>query len=335
VISWKRYVDAVENIYVAQSAALKYSAEPSVGLDVLKPNQDPNDLAKLLSVLETSISRPDEYFRPDASVEFSYNRQVLEFKSPFATTAENDAVRARLMEARGGERAVVLLHHWNADAEAYRTLALLIAASGISCLRLSLPYHHHRQTPGVGFARELVCENLGLTIRSHRQAVVECRLCLTWLERQGFRRLGIVGVSVGSSIASIVAALDSRVSAAALILMADDFAEVVWTGSATTHVKASLLRRFTFEEVQAAWAIVSPATYAKRLSERLDHVLIISGRRDMVFVPASTRRYVERLSASGLSPKWVQLGCGHYTLRLFPYSAITAARTITFLRGAL
>ncbi|MGY2932042.1 hypothetical protein ACVWZ6_001644 [Bradyrhizobium sp. GM6.1] len=171
------------------------------------------------------------------------------------------------------------------------------------CLQLSLPYHHERKTPGVGFARELVCENLGLTIRSNRQAILDARTCLAWLEWQGFRRLGIIGVSVGSSISSIVAALDSRVSAAVLILMADDFAEVVWTGSATAHVKSSLERRFAFEEVQAAWAVISPATYAQRLSRRLNHALIISGRHDAVFIPQSTRRYVDRLSTHVAAPR--------------------------------
>ncbi|WP_428841314.1 alpha/beta hydrolase family protein [Bradyrhizobium barranii] len=252
-----------------------------------------------------------------------------------ASGAANDVARARLYEARHRERAVILLHHWNAEAEAYHAFARLLAASGIACLRLSLPYHHERKTPGVGFARELVCENLGLTIRSNRQAILDARTCLAWLERQGFRRLGIIGVSVGSSIGSIVAALDSRVSAAVLILMADDFAEVVWTGSATAHVRSSLERRFAFEEVQAAWAVINPATYAQRLSRRLNHALIISGRRDAVFIPQSTRRYVDRLSTHGLTPAWIRFGCGHYTLRLFPYSVLTVMNTISFLRRQL
>src|SRR5262249_34174124 len=162
----------------------------------------------------------------------------------------------------------------------------------VTCLQLSLPYHDERRTPGIGFARELVSENLGRTIRSNRQAVSDARAALGWLEAQGYERLGIVGMSIGSSVGSLVAAFDARVRAAVLLLMADDFAEVVWTGSATRHVRESLQRRFTFEEVRAAWSIISPATHAQRLSERLDRLLIVAGAIDTVFVPASTQRYV-------------------------------------------
>jgi len=131
-------------------------------------------------------------------------------------------------------------------------------------VQLSLPYHDERQTVGVGFARELACENLGLTLRSNRQAVLDARACLTWLEQEGYGRIGIVGMSIGASIASIVTAVDARVRAATFLLMADDFAEVVWTGSATRHVRASLERAFTREEVRSAWSIISPARHAAR-----------------------------------------------------------------------
>jgi hypothetical protein len=63
-----------------------------------------------------------------------------------------------------------------------------------------------------------------------------------------------------SSIGSIAAALDPRVRSVVLLLMADDFTDVVWTGRATQNVKSSLARRFSLEEVRSAWSIISPAT---------------------------------------------------------------------------
>src|SRR5262249_29603003 len=151
---------------------------------------------------------------------------------------------ATLFEARNANSAVILLPHWNAPRVAYQTFAKMLSRFGITCLQLSMPYHDERQTPDTGFARELVCENLGLTIQTNRQAVIEARASLSWLEQRGYKRLGVIGVSIGSSIGSIVAALDSRVRTVVLLLMADDFAEVVWTGSATRHIKSSLARRF-------------------------------------------------------------------------------------------
>ena len=214
---------------------------------------------------------------------------MLTFDSPSAGDGPNSIARAQIHDCGRRRRAVVLLPYWNAPREACRPLAALLARCGVTCVQLSLPYHDERRTPGTAFARELACENLGLTIRANRQAVIDARACLTWLEQEGYQRIGIVGVSIGASIASIVAALDARVRAAALLLMADDFADVVWTGSATRHVRQSLERAFTREDVRAAWSIISPARHAARLSARQTPVLIVSGELDTVFLPSSPR----------------------------------------------
>jgi hypothetical protein len=117
--------------------------------------------------------------------------------------------------------------------------------------------------------------------------------------------------------------------------MADDFADAVWTGSATRHVRRSLERRFTRDEVRSAWSIISPASHAARLSARLDRLLIVSGARDTVFLPELTRDYVERLRSLGLHPTWIQYGCGHYTLGLPFYAARCFLRTLAHLRACL
>jgi pimeloyl-ACP methyl ester carboxylesterase len=260
---------------------------------------------------------------------------MLVFDSPSNRDGPNSVARAQVYESGRRRRAIVLLPYWNAPRESGRPFGALLARCGVTCVQLSLPFHDERRTAGVGFARELACENLGLTIASNRQAVLDARACLTWLEQEGYRRIGIVGVSIGASIASIVAAIDARVRAAALLLMADDFADAVWTGSATSHVRQSLERVFTRDDVRAAWSIISPASYAARLSARLDRLLIVSGELDTVFLPQLTRAYVERLRALGLSPTWIRYGCGHYTLALPPYAAGAFMHTLMHLRAGL
>src|SRR5437763_2959518 len=133
---------------------------------------------------------------------------MLIFYSPSAGDGPNSVARAQIYDCGRRDRAVLLLPYWNAPREACRPFGALLARCGMTCLQLSLPYHDERGTIGVGFARELACENLGLTVQSNRQAIRDARACLTWLEQEGYRRIGIVGVSLGASIASIVAALD-------------------------------------------------------------------------------------------------------------------------------
>jgi hypothetical protein len=335
VLAWQSYLRERESRLAAAGGPVKFAGDASVGLEYLDSAGAAEEWPQLLAHVGTALRDADAYFSSSERPSFRRQGSMLAFDSPSGGDGPNSIARAQIYESGRRRRAIVLLPYWNAPREACRPFGTLLARCGVTCIQLSLPYHDERQTIGVGFARELACENLALTIRSNRQAVLDARACLTWLEQEGYQRIGIVGASIGASIASIVAAVDARVRAAALLLMADDFADVVWTGSATRHVRLSLERRFTRDDVRAAWSIISPASHAARLSARLGRLLIVSGKLDTVFLPEFTRNYVERLRRLGLRPTWIRYDCGHYTLGL-PYYAIRCfMRTLFHLRACL
>ncbi|HWX92961.1 MAG TPA: hypothetical protein VNY29_10035, partial [Terriglobales bacterium] len=117
----------------------------------------------------------------------------LRFTSPVHTLySENNLVNARWFRARG-RRAVVLLPHWNSDAIAYTGLCRVLNLLGIAVLRLSMPYHDIRMPADTRRADYAVSANIGRTLDACRQAVVDVRCCLDWLEQQGYSRLGILG----------------------------------------------------------------------------------------------------------------------------------------------
>jgi len=335
VLGWRSYVRERERRLAAEGASLKLAGTASVGFEHLDPAGAADDLSGLLAYVSAALGDADAFFAGGERPSFRRQGAMLTFDSPSAGDGPNSIARAQVHDCGRRRRAVVLLPYWNAPREACRPLAALLARCGVTCVQLSLPYHDERRTPGTAFARELACENLGLTIRANRQAVIDARACLTWLEQEGYQRIGIVGVSIGASIASIVAALDARVRAAALLLMADDFADVVWTGSATRHVRQSLERAFTREEVRAAWSIISPARHAARLGARHTPVLIVSGALDTVFLPELTYAYVERLRRLGSDPTWIRYECGHYSLGLPLYASRSFIRTLAHLRACL
>jgi hypothetical protein len=335
VLGWQSFVRSRERRLAAAGGPVKFAGEASVGLEFLDSGSAAEDLPRLLAGVRTALGEAEAYFTSSKPPSFRRQGSMLAFDSPSGGDGPNSLARAQIYEASSRRRAVVLLPYWNASRQDCKPFGTLLARCGVTCVQLSLPYHDERQTPGVGFARELACENLGLTIRANRQAVLDARACLAWLEQEGYQRIGIVGVSIGASIASIVAAVDDHVRAAALLLMADDFAKVVWTGSATRHVRLSLERRFSRDEVRSAWSIISPASHAARLSARLDRLLIVSGELDTVFLPELTRAYVERLRSLGLCPAWIRYGCGHYTLALPFYAAPCFVRTLAHLRASL
>jgi pimeloyl-ACP methyl ester carboxylesterase len=147
--------------------------------------------------------------------------------------------------------------------------------------------------------------------------------------------IGLVGFSLGSSIASIVAAHDARVAALALVLMADDLAEVIWTGSATAHLRGVLEERCTLAGLKSAWSVISPNSYAALLATRLDRVKIFAARLDSVFRPELTTRYVDRLTELGVRVDLDRVACGHYSLALFPFNLWCLLRLQRYLWHSL
>jgi pimeloyl-ACP methyl ester carboxylesterase len=277
------------------------------------------------------------YFEPgDSAANYERRENGLSFDSPIPTeTPANGRVVCRLFEAATRERAVVLIPHWNADLAGYDRFARFLRRAGITALVMSLPYHDRQCVTGQRLATYMVSSNLGRTIRSCRQAVLEARLAIAWLERRGSHRIGVVGISLGSSIASIAAAHDPRVTAAALILTAGQFGEVVWTGRATRHIRLALEGRVSLAELNEVWSVISPISYVPRLAERRTPVLVLSARADEVFLPYLTEQFIASLREWGVPLRRKICSCGHYTTGTLPFSAIVLHSTIRFLREYL
>jgi pimeloyl-ACP methyl ester carboxylesterase len=265
-----------------------------------------------------------------------YDGHSLVFTSPIATeTPANDRVICCVFEGNETTRAVVVVPHWNAPVSAYDMLAKVLRWAGIAVVVMSLPYHAGRRPESLRLASPMVSPNLGRTIRSCRQAVLEARLVLGWLERRGFRRIGIIGASLGSSIASIVAAHDARVHTVALLLTTGHFGEAVWTGRATRHIRQAFEERLTVTQLNDIWSVISPISYVNQLGDRNVPILVVSGRDDAVFQPKLTARFIDALKDRGITPRWRVLPCGHYTLGTFPFSLAAMGSVLRFLRDTL
>jgi len=142
----------------------------------------------------------------------------LRFTSPVGTPyPENDTVNARWYEAAGNRKqevgsregkgndrgrpkqAMIVMPQWNADAFSHNVLCEMFNRFGISCLRLSKPYHDVRRPAELERSDYAVSANVGRTIAACRQAVVDIRSCVDWLESQGYEQIGVLGTSLGSA----------------------------------------------------------------------------------------------------------------------------------------
>src|SRR5882724_6880766 len=144
--------------------------------------------------------------------------QYLRFTSPERTPyPENDLVNARWFPAAAHKdptrpkQAIVVLPQWNADAFSHNALCSIFNRMGISALRLSKPYHDIRRPTELERSDYAVSANIGRTLSACRQAVVDIRCCLDWLESQGYEQFGILGTSLGSCYAFIASAHDARI----------------------------------------------------------------------------------------------------------------------------
>ena len=116
-------------------------------------------------------------------------------------------------------------------------LCRLLNRFGLSALRLTLPYHDARRPPELNRADYIVSANIGRTVQACRQAVMDARRAIAWLAKQGYDRIGILGTSLGSCLSLLTAAHEPRVRAQALNHISPYFADVVWRGLSTTHVR--------------------------------------------------------------------------------------------------
>ena len=268
--------------------------------------------------------------------------KFLRFTSPVRTPyPENDQVNARWYPApdermRGKPRqAMIVMPQWNADAFSHNILCSLFNRFGISALRLSKPFHDIRRPAEIERSDYAVSANVGRTITAGRQAVVDVRCCLDWLEAQGYEQFGILGTSLGSCYAFIASAHDARLRVNAFNHASMAFGDVVWTGQSTRHIRAGFTQAgLTQERLYRLWSGISPFSYMERFAEHAKKVLTIHARYDLTFLPKYSEQVIENFRARGVDFVSRVLPCGHYTTGEFPYKLIDGWYIGSFVYGA-
>lgn len=261
--------------------------------------------------------------------------RFLRFTSPERTPyPENDLVNARWYPAPGHRdrgrprQAIVILPQWNADAFSHNALASIFNRLGISALRLSKPYHDIRRPSELARSDYAVSANIGRTISACRQAVVDIRCCIDWLESQGYEHFGVLGTSLGSCYAFLATVHDRRIRVNAFNHASTSFGDVVWAGQSTRHIRGGLEEAgLTQERLREVWAAISPASHYTRIvgpefAGCDKKVLVVYAEYDLTFPREYSRQVVEAFDGIGLNYELRVLPCGHYTTGETPYKYI-------------
>ncbi len=236
--------------------------------------------------------------------------------------------------APGFSRAAVLvLPQWNADPGGHVGLCRLLAWNGLSALRLSLPYHDRRMPPELHRADYIVSANVARTVQVCRQAVLDARRAIAWLAMQGYDRIGILGTSLGSCLALLTAAHEPLIKAEALNHISPHFADVVWRGLSTRHVREGLDGHIELDLLRSLWKPISPRWYLDRLRNR--QTLLVYARYDLTFPVDLSEDLVRAFRDLQVPHEVAVLGCGHYSSGKAPFKFVDGWILTRFLKKAL
>jgi hypothetical protein len=296
---------------------------------------NPATLLRLLN--EAAVGESDRFFAYRTPSDFRCEDNLLAFTSPVPTPhSENNTVYAQWFPARAANgRAVLVLPHWNAQAHQHVPLCRLLSRLGLSALRLSLPYHDRRMPGELERADYAVSASVCRTVDATRQAVIDSRSCLDWLETQGYSKFGILGTSLGSCYAFLTSAHDERLQANVFNMFSLYFADVVWTGLSTRHIRQGLEGRIPLEQLRDAWRAISPFSYVDRYARYSKKSLFIYGTYDTTFLPEYSKAMIREVRRRELSHKVVVLPCGHYTLGEAPFKFLDGYHICSFLLKSL
>src|SRR5688500_10656868 len=230
---------------------------------------------------------------------------------------------------RGGRRAVLVLPQWNAGPDGHVGLCRLLNRFGLSALRLTLPYHDSRRPAELNRADYIVSANVGRTVQACRQAVMDARRAIGWLVSRGYDRIGILGTSLGSCLSLLTAAHEPRVHAQALNHISPYFADVVWRGLSTMHVRAALEGSVELEQLRQIWLPISPQSYLDRIKDK--KTLLVYAKYDLTFPVDLSRELVGEFQRRRIPHELAVLPCGHYSTGVSPFKYLDGFVLARFL----
>ncbi|MFC2145311.1 alpha/beta hydrolase, partial [Actinomycetota bacterium] len=178
-----------------------------------------------------------------SSSENSINRFSITFPSVYSTDIkENDRVYSELFinnsqSERKGEidNILIFVHGFGTKKKKlsnYYYFASSLADRGIPCILLNLPFHLKRKPPGEVSGGRIVYFDDIQTLDFFHQSVVDIRrLAEIISDIYNPGNIDICGISMGSMISVIAAALEDKIRRCVLLIGGGNWEEVHWNGA--------------------------------------------------------------------------------------------------------
>jgi len=214
--------------------------------------------------------------------------------------AANDRIRVTFYPAQNANTArapaIVLLHPIGQSeggllARFMDKLAAQMAAQGMGCALMTLPYHGPRMVGKADSASYFIGPRVADVIQAFAQSASDVSTVADWLQTRPDtdpQRLGVMGISLGAVIAHLAMGQDPRLNNGVAVEGGGDLPSL-YEGSAEVALYGHVLPELLTPEARARLSLVDPAHYAG--FNRPRHVLMIEGARDL-YVPPRNAEYV-------------------------------------------
>lgn len=127
--------------------------------------------------------------------------------------SSNRKAWARWIKPDGEQRkeCLVYVHGWLEPGSWVEELFIFprwMRELDVDVLHVSLPFHGLRNSPGALFSGEYFwTADLVRSMEGIRQSIYDVRSAIEWLRRKGYSRVGAAGISLGGSLAMLLACL--------------------------------------------------------------------------------------------------------------------------------
>ena len=282
----------------------------------------------------------DEFFGYRTPSDFVLEGNRLRFTSPVKTPyPENNTVHGQWFPAGRSPAAGVsprsCCRTGTPRLPSTRHFAPGSPSSGSTPCASACPITTSACRPSSKRADYAVSSNVARTVDATRQAVIDTRCCVDWLEQQGFESIGIVGTSLGSCYAYLASVHDPRLKVNVFNHCSTYFADVVWEGLSTQHIRQGLESNVTLEQLREAWDVISPPNYVERYARMGKKPLFMYARYDTTFPTRFSEQVIAKARELGFEHRVVAMPCGHYSLGETPFKFMAGYHICNFLKRNL
>jgi pimeloyl-ACP methyl ester carboxylesterase len=183
---------------------------------------------------------------------------------------------------------IVALHGFSMGMpliDAFALMATQWFQRGLDVALVTLPFHGVRTPPEARFSGErFAAPNPKELSEAVRRAVYEIRLVTHWLREQSGAPVGLLGLSLGGYLSSLMAGLVDDLDFVVPMVPPVCIGDLAWRFfEQSRRNPAAAMPAFDREELRGAYRLHSPLTYPLRVSR--ERVLIVAGRGDRVVPP--------------------------------------------------